>query len=295
MFYLSPKSLGLILTLFAATGFALKTILAKLAYSYGIDPLTLLTLRMGVAGTAFSSVLAYNLVAKRWNLRLSQKRWLLICWLSLFGYYLSSFLDFSGLVYVDANLGRMILFLYPTIVVILNSIIRREKIALHIWLALILCYAGIALMLIPSFSHSSNNIIKGSLLIFSGALTYSVYLVAVDRYFKTTDIIMYITLVMIISSLCVFTHFFISHDITTLSVPFPVYLLALIMGLFSTVLPGYAISAGIALIGASKAATVSMSGPVLTLVMSYLILGESISLIQFVGMVLVILGVAKVK
>jgi drug/metabolite transporter (DMT)-like permease len=280
----------------AATGFALKTILAKMAYAYQVDPITLLTLRMGAAGSAFLGVLLYNvLVTRRWSLALGAKGWAVISALSFFGYYLSSFLDFSGLVFVDANLGRMILFLYPTMVVLLNSALKRERISPSAWLALALCYLGIILMLLPGLGGSAPGFVKGCLLIFSGALTYALYLVGVDRYFNASDIVMNVTVIMTLSSIFILAHFLATHDVASLSVPAPVYFLSGVMGLFSTVLPGYAISAGIALIGASKAATISMIGPVITLVLSRLILGETIGLVQVLGMAMVMAGVSKVK
>jgi drug/metabolite transporter (DMT)-like permease len=294
--HLSNQRLGVILTLAAATGFALKTILAKLAYGYGVDPVTLLTLRMAVGGSCFLSILLYNtLGTRRWSLSLGRRGWLVVAVLSFFGYYLSSLLDFSGLVYIDANLGRMILFLYPTMVVLLNSAVKRQKISGYTWLALVLCYLGILLMLVPNLGPGQNDFAKGCLLIFASALTYALYLVGVDRYFKTDNIVMFITIIMVLSAIFIMIHFLLTHNIFSLSVPVPVYLLALLMGIFSTVLPGYAISAGIAMIGASKAATISMVGPVITLALSYLILGETIGPIQVVGMVLVILGVSRVK
>jgi drug/metabolite transporter (DMT)-like permease len=296
MLNLSTERIGIILTLAAATGFALKTILTKLAYGYGIDSITLLTLRMTIAGAAFLAIFIYNsAILRRWKLPTKRQDWFLIFFLSFFGYYLSSYFDFSGLVYIDANLGRMILFLYPSIVVILNSIIKHEKIQSFTWLALAICYIGILMMLIPNLSSGQKDFVKGCALVFAGALTYAVYLVSVDRYLNIGNIVMYITLIMTLSSVFILCHFFLAHDLGDLRVPLPVYLLCLIMAFFSTVLPGYAISAGIAMIGASKAASISMIGPVITLALSYLILGESIGPVQVTGMALVVIGISKAK
>jgi drug/metabolite transporter (DMT)-like permease len=106
---------------------------------------------------------------------------------------------------------------------------------------------------------------------------------------------MNVTVIMTLSSVFILAHFLATHEAASLAVPSEVVWLSLIMGLFSTVLPGYAISAGIAMIGASKAATISMIGPVLTLILSHLLLGETIGLIQIAGMVLVMAGVSRVK
>ncbi|MDR1049499.1 MAG: DMT family transporter [Deltaproteobacteria bacterium] len=289
--------LGVILTLTAAVGFALKTILAKLAYRHGIDPLTLLTLRLTVAGSVFASVLFYNVAVKKiWDLRFSARQWLTILALAFFGYYLSALLDFMGLVTVDANLGRMILFLYPTLVVLINAFIAGQKVRAHVWAALVLCYGGVALMVLPNLVLSPGpGFAKGCLLIFSSAVAYAGYLVGVDRFFLTSNVVRFITVILTISSLLVLVHFFAVRDPGLLVLPGEVYWLALLMGVFSTVIPCYAISAGIAMIGASRASAISMIGPVVTLLMSVMILGESVGPLQIVGMVLIIVGVSRVR
>ncbi|MDR1394661.1 MAG: DMT family transporter [Deltaproteobacteria bacterium] len=286
---------GIFLVLFAAAGFAGKTILAKLAFRYGVDPLTLLTLRMLIAGVFFAAVLGINVHRGRWQLKLTRKQWILITLMGIGGYYLSSYLDFAGLYYVDANLGRMILFLYPTMVVILNSFISRTKFSSSAKISLTICYLGLFLMMSPNLGRPQRDFLLGSSLILCSALTYAVYLVGVDHFFKDQGINFFVSLIFGVSSAAVFIHFSLLRPLASLRQPSEVYWLVLLMALVSTVLPIYALSAGLAKIGAPRAATLSMAGPIATLFMGIYILDEKVAGIQILGMFLMILGVSRIK
>ena len=291
----STQRLGFILVLISAFAFAAKTILAKLCYRYGADPVTVLAIRMAFAGAFFGTVMAVNLISGRWSLKFTGRQWLWAIVLGLCGYYISSLLDFTGLVYVDAYLGRMILFLYPTLVVVINSLIRRQPVSSATWLALSLCYGGIFMMMLPNMGGESQNIWLGAGLIFASALIFALYLVGVERLMKSIDPIRFTSLVMCISCLGVMVHFLIVRSPGDLSVPQPVFIYGFIMGIFSTVLPIYALAMGITRIGASKAAMISMMGPVLTTVMGIAILDERLAPVQIVGMALVMAGVWRIR
>lgn len=292
----SPRSqkIGLILTLLSAFTFASKTILVKMSYRYGVDPITVLALRMAFAGSIFGVILAYNVFRGHWDLHLPPRQWVWVILLGVFGYYLSALMDFSGLAYIDASLGRMILFLYPTMVVLLNALLLRQPIKHSVWVALSICYGGILLMMAPNMGGEQKNIWLGSGLVFGSAMLYALYLVAVDRLLKDISAAKFTSLVMCVSCLAVLIHFLVVKDLKSLEVPMPVIINGLVMGSISTVLPIYTLTAGIARIGASKAAMVSMFGPVLTMIMGVGLLGETLLPIQIVGMILVIAGVVRV-
>jgi len=291
---ISRQQVGVALTVLSAFAFASKTILAKMAFLYGVDAITVLALRMGFAGIFFAAILIYNLVRGRWSLRLPPGQWPRIVLLGVFGYYVSAFLDFSGLVYIDASLGRMILFLYPTLVVVINSFLKRQTIRLSTWLALGLCYGGIFLMLVPNLGGEQPNIWLGSALVFAAALVYAFYLVGVDRLLTAIEPALFTSLVMCVSCLSVIIHYLLTKNLADLAVPAPVLLNGLVMGIFATVMPIYALTAGIARIGASKSAMVSMVGPALTLVMGVMLLDERLLAVQLAGMLLVMAGVWRV-
>ncbi|MDR2338878.1 MAG: DMT family transporter [Deltaproteobacteria bacterium] len=294
---LSRYQKGALLTLLAAFFFAGKTILVKLAYLEGADPVSLIALRMCIAGACFIFILAFNLARGRWKLDLGRKQWLMVAILGIMGYYLSAYLDLLGLFYIDATLGRMILFLYPTMVVIIHAVIVREMLPGRVVLALALSYLGLVLMMAPNLGPGpQEGFWKGCGLVFLSALVYSFYLTGVDRYFGTVNMGLFISLAMCCSCLVVFAQYIIASPVTgLLDFNAKVYIYVLILGTLSTVLPIYAMSMGIALMGASKAAIYNMTGPIMTMLMGVALLGERPGLLGFLGALMIIVGVAKAR
>jgi drug/metabolite transporter (DMT)-like permease len=297
MIRISDENLGLILAVLAAVGFAAKTVLAKLCFNYGADPVVVLALRMSFAGPIFAGILFFNLARKRWTLKLTRGQWLWVAALALLGYYLSPLLDFSGLKYVDATLGRMILFIYPTLVVLINLVLTRRRLDPSLCLALAFSYGGLGLMMVPRLSGSPAGFGFGCALIFGAAVTFAFYLVAMEKIFKTVNVSLFTTIVLSLSCLAVLIHFSLTRPLaeSLSATPAPVVFYGAAMGLVSTVMPVYAMNFGIARLGASRAALVGLLGPVITFILCFFILDERLTLIQFAGMILVIFGISRMK
>ena len=136
---------GLLCAVLAAVGFSGKAILVKLAYRYGVDAETLLALRMAFSLPFFLGM-AWIGVGRAAS-PLTPRDWGWLCRLGLLGYYLASYLDFLGLRYISAGLERLILFVYPTLVVLLAALWLGQPLTRRMLGALALCYAGIALAL----------------------------------------------------------------------------------------------------------------------------------------------------
>src|SRR5512143_2737499 len=167
--------LGVIFALLAAVGFSAKAILVKLAYLDHVDAVTLLALRMVFAVPVFIGVALW--ARQHHAAPLTRHEWLLVLVLGLIGYYLSSFLDFLGLEYISAGLERLILFLYPTLTVILSALVYRRAIGGKVLAAMALSYAGIALVFLHDQGANRGSVALGALMVFASTLTYSVYLV----------------------------------------------------------------------------------------------------------------------
>ena len=109
-------------------GFSVKAILIKLAYAwYPIDALTLLTLRMLFSAPFFIAMAWWSSRPPRARV-LTRADWKIFVALGFIGYYLASLLDFMGLAYITAALERLVLFLYPTMVVVLSALVLRKPI-----------------------------------------------------------------------------------------------------------------------------------------------------------------------
>ncbi|HEY8354861.1 MAG TPA: DMT family transporter [Methylophilaceae bacterium] len=285
--------IGIAFALLAAVGFSGKAILVKLAYQSPVDAVTLLALRMLFSVPVFVGVALW--AAFRHAVPLTRKDQWLVLALGLLGYYLSSLLDFLGLQYISAGLERLILFLYPTMTVILLALLQRKTIGRQIKLALALSYAGIALVFVHDANLQGDGVVLGTTLVFLSTLSYSLYLVGAGNAIQRIGTMRFTAYAMIIASLACILQFAVTHPLSALDLPARVYGLAFVMAVFSTVLPVFMLSYAIRHIGSGNASLIGAIGPVSTIAMAYLFLGEHVSWLQIAGSVLVLVGVLIVS
>lgn len=281
---------GVILALLAAVGFSAKAILVKLAYLDGVDAITLLALRMAFSVPFFIGVAMW--IQRQAAEPLTTHDKLLVLVLGLIGYYLSSLLDFLGLQYISAGLERLILFLYPTMTVILSALIYKRAIGKKVMLAMALSYAGIALVFLHDVGvKQGGSIVLGATLVFFSTLSYSTYLVGVGHAIKRIGTTRFTAYAMVVASVASLLQFVVMRPVSALDLPLHVYQLSLAMAIFSTVLPVFMLSYAIRRIGSGSASLIGSIGPVSTIYMAYLFLNETISLLQIAGSSLVLAGV----
>ena len=276
--------------MFAAIGFSAKAIMVKLAYSEPIDALTLLTLRMAFSAPIFLAVALWS-GRQTHRVALTRKDWLAILVLGLIGYYLSSLLDFTGLQYVSAGLERLILFLYPTLVVLLTAVLFKQRFGRREINALVISYLGIALVYSQDAQHGDAQVALGASLIFLSTLTYSLYLVGAGYFIARIGTIRFTAYAMTVASAATLLQFGLTHPLAALKVSTRIYSLGLGMAVLSTVLPVFMLSAGMRLIGSGRTAMIGSLGPVSTILLAHWILGETLSAPQIGGLVLVLTGV----
>lgn len=287
--------IGVTFALLAAVGFSAKAIFVKLAYlDASVDAVTLLALRMAFSVPFF---IAVALWAKYQHAEpLSRHDRLLVLGLGLLGYYASSFLDFLGLEYITAGVERLILFLYPTMTVILTSVIFRRAITRTTLAAMALCYAGIALVFLhEAGAKQGGSLALGAGLVFASTLTYSGYLVGAGHAIRRIGATRFTAYAMVVASAASLVQFAVTHPLHALALPARVYGLSVGLAIFSTALPVFMLSYAIRRIGSGNASLIGAIGPVSTIYMAYLILGESLSLMQIFGSALVLGGVLIVS
>jgi len=282
--------IGMALALLAALFFSIKAIFVKLAYQYGVDAITLLTLRMAFALPVFIAVAIIE-HRKTGAQQITLRQSMSIIGLGLVGYYLASMLDFVGLQYVSAGIERLILFLFPTFTVLLSMLFLGRRVSLVEIGALILSYIGIALAVGQEVSLDDENSLFGVALVFGSTLAYAVYLIGSGELIPRIGSRRFMAYAMIVSCLAVIGQFIVSRDITVLDQPVEVYGYGLAIAFFSTVLPAFMLAAAIHRIGASHTAIIGGIGPVATIVLAVIVLGESMSALQVGGALLVVAGV----
>lgn len=258
----------------------------------GITALPLLTFRM-LFSLPFYLMAAFFASRQQENVKFTTKEWLLIFFLGIIGYYLSSLFDFMGLQYVSAGIERLILFLYPTFVVLINAILFRQLVTSHQKIALLLTYTGIGIAYFGEIrlTETDPNFIWGSVLIFICAVTYTSYLVGSGRLIPKMGPSKFTAYVMLAATIGVLIHFFTVSDYRSLHLTKELTVYSLMLAIIATVIPSFLIASGMKKIGANNTAIVTSIGPVSTILQAHWILGEQIFTEQIIGTTLVIGGV----
>jgi drug/metabolite transporter (DMT)-like permease len=295
--------IGYGLVLLGALGFSAKAIIIKLAYNAnaGVDAITLMALRMLFALPFFLLVALWH-NKKSSALPLNKRQWGLVIVLGLMGYYIASYLDFIGLQYISAGLERVIIFLYPTFVVLFSALVYRRRITARVGIALGLSYIGTMLVFVEHLSVASSGLLLGSGLVLGSAIIFSWFVMGSGVMTQRIGSARFTAYTMTVACVATLVHFTFRHGaaLTQLSsLPYTewerIYSLALIMAVFSTVLPAFFMNAGIRRIGAGSASIISTTGPIVTLILAYMLLGEAITPVQLVGTFFVLAGVYVVS
>lgn len=271
--------------------FATKAILVKLAYKEHINAQTMLLLRMSFSVPVYLCILLLPQNFSKIK-SLSLKEHLMIISLGIVGYFLSSLFDFVGLQYITANLERLILFAYPTMVVLISSFILKKKISKAQWYAIIITYIGIFITLFEKIQFQNSSLeLYGILLIFASALTYALYLIGSGELLTKIGTVPFTAYAMVISSVFVIIYAQFTSTTPLQLIPQNVYFIGIIMAIFATIIPSFLISYAIKNANASSVSIIGSIGPVFTILLSYFILNESMSIFQIIGGIIILLGV----
>lgn len=294
----SANKQGFAFAIGAALLFSCKPIIIKWAYGYGIDALSLMLLRMALALPVYL-VIGAVLIRKQ-KLKLPFKHWFGAAFIGLFGYYLASFLDLKGLELANAQLERIILYAYPTLVVILGAIIFKHKVSKQQMGALALCYAGIICIFLQDLSLQGEQVVHGSLLILLSALSYAIYMLFSKKHIDRLGSLLFTCISMASATFATIIHTGIvltvsSLDSTSWEFSNELMAIVLLLTFAATVIPSFMISEAVKRIGAANAALTGTVGPIMTSIMAVVLLGEIFTLYHGLGMVLVILGVSRLK
>jgi drug/metabolite transporter (DMT)-like permease len=289
---LSPHAVGIVLALSGAMAFSGKAIIVKLSYLYGVDAVTVIMYRMLLA-------LPFFVAMAWWASRqphaianpLSRRDLLAIAGLGMLGYYLASFLDFLGLQTVTASLERLIIYLNPTLVMLLSALIYKHRIQPKRAWAMAISYAGVLLVFAHEVSFSGAGVVLGSAYVLASALAYAFYLMFSGQMVKRIGALRLVGLASIVACVCCLLQFAILKPWSDALVQPQVLWLALLNATVCTVAPVVFIMLGIERIGASLTAQVGMVGPMSTITLGVVVLGEPVNMWIVLGTVLVLSGV----
>jgi drug/metabolite transporter (DMT)-like permease len=291
-------STGLVLALSAAFLFSTKPILIKWLYGVGMTALPLMGLRLVIALPLYIivGVVMWGRLANKPSLRD-------VCnaaAIGLLGYYLASYLDLSGLEYVSAQLERLMLYAYPSMVVIMGALFFGAKVNRSIIPALILTYAGLAVM----YGHDLNiapvgtdpaDITKGTLLILASALSFSLYVLFSKKSIARLGSLLFTSIAMGSATIGTIVHYAIVEGAVMPDMTAQIWGGVLILAIMATVVPSFMVSEAIKRIGPAKTSVSGTIGPVMTTIMAIMFLGEPFGWLTALGMALVMLGVTRLQ
>ena len=279
---------GLAIAIGGAVLFSTKAIVAKLMYRYQVDAITVIALRMMFSVPVFAAIAIWQMRNK--PALSGADRWRLVA-MGLVGYYLSSTLDFLGLQYISVGLERLILFLTPTFVLLFTSLFWKRHISRMQWLALAVSYCGIVLVFAHDLQSGMGTVVTGASLVLGAAIAYAAYLLMSGELVQRIGATRLVSYAMCVASVACIAQFFVLRPAAMLVQPAPIYWLSLVNGIFCTLLPVFMTMVAVQRIGAATASQAGMVGPVSTLFLGALVLGEPITAIQLGGTALVLGGI----
>jgi drug/metabolite transporter (DMT)-like permease len=287
---LAPRAVwpGLVLASLGAIAFSGKAIIVKLAYRHGVDAVTLITYRMLFALPLFVALAWW---AGRGKAALTRRDWTTVLGLGVTGYYLASFLDFAGLAYITASFERLILYLNPTLVLAMGVVFFKRRVTKRQLIALGVSYCGVLLVFGHEITLMGAHVALGASLVFASAVSYAVYLVYSGEEVKRLGALRLTGLATTVACLCCILQFVILRPMSALAVAPEVIWLSVLNATLCTFAPVLMVMMAIERIGATMAAQTGMIGPLSTILMGVVILGEPFTVWIAAGTLLVLAGI----
>ena len=286
------RGAGLLLALAGSIAFSGKAIIVKLAYRYGVDAVTVIMYRMLFSLPLFLALAWWATYRSAQPVRpLNRRDWLGILGLGFSGYYAASMLDFWGLQYISASLERLILYLNPTLVLLLGWLLYRRRISGQQYGAMALSYAGMLLVFGHELSFEGSATLIGGMLVFGSAVSYAVYLVFSGELVKRHGSLRLVGLATSVACLLCLLQFLLLKPLSAALVAPEVIWLSLLNAVACTAAPVVMVMMAIERIGPGLTAQAGMIGPLSTIAMGALVLGESLNGWIVAGTALVLSGV----
>jgi drug/metabolite transporter (DMT)-like permease len=283
------KGAGLLFALAGAMTFSGKAIIVKLSYRYGVDAVTVIMLRMLFALPLFLLMAWW---AGRGRPALERRDWLGVLGLGVSGYYLASFLDFVGLQYITASLERLILYLNPTLVLLLGWLLYRRAWTRVQIAGMAVSYTGVLLVFGQELRLEGSNVPLGALLVFLSTVSYAVYMVYSGQLVRRLGSLRLVGLATSVACvLCIAQYVVLRPVADAFTVAPQVIWLSLLNALLCTAVPVLLVMMAIERVGAAATSQAGMVGPISTIMLGVWLLDEPFTLWLAAGTVLVIAGI----
>jgi drug/metabolite transporter (DMT)-like permease len=293
---------GYLLAFFGAALFSTKAIFIKTAYQEASElaPLTLLAIRMGFALPLYALILVWALRKRQKTsaepLVLSMSHIVMAVLMGMIGYYLASMLDFTGLLYITAQLERLILFTYPMFIMVLGALFFGKTMTRKGVISMALAYTGIAIVFLRGSIASGDHVVVGSLLVVGAALSFAFFQLLATGHIKKIGSVVFTCIAMMGAGAGILLHFIVAGLVSGqlsahLSQPVSVWLIGAGIGVVATLLPSFMINIALGRIGAQAVAVLGMVSPIITIVLAVVLLNEPFMWVDGLGTVITIIGI----
>jgi drug/metabolite transporter (DMT)-like permease len=282
---------GIFMLVIANICFSAKAVIIKLLYREGISTESVIALRMVIA-LPFYLGTALWLGRREQNIRLTVREWLAISGLGILSYYISSMLDFMGLQYVTAGVERLVLYTYPTMVLLFSVVLFKQKVTLTQVLALVITYTGVILAFVAEKGFGAQrDLVRGGLLVFTCAITYSIYVVYTGQYARKVGSAKFTCYAVLAATVPAVIQSWWCEGLDIFHFSEKVYELGIWLAVVATVIPTFLIVEGIRVVGANNSGIIGFVGPVSTIALANIFLGEPVTPLQLVGTAVVLAGI----
>lgn len=286
----NPNVHGIVLAILAANFFSSKVLLVKLAYAEGASPMLVLGLRMATALPFFAGILLWVL-AKRAGPRPKGGDYFGMTLLGLVGYYLASVLDFHGITYLTSSMERLLLYLYPSFLVLIRSSLERSLPSRREVMALLLAYTGLGLVYYDEQQFTSSNVLLGSALVLGSSLCYAGYLYFSGRYVEKFGSRLFASYSTTVSCLAIMLHSLLVQGEGGSDLSLRLLVICLVIGIFCTVVPTMVLHHAVSLIGSAKVGILGTTGIFAPFILGILLFGEPLTATRVAGTSLILASV----
>lgn len=283
---------GYALAIGGAVLFSTKGVFIKLAYQSGVGVETVLALRMLVAVPIYLVILFFVLTREpEMRAKLTPLRILAAAAVGSLGYYVASFLDFAGLVFVTAQYERLVLFTYPFFTFALGLMFFGDKMNWRLLPAMAVSWLGLLVIFGWNLLNQADGLVIGTTLVLTSAITFALYQHLARRAMDRVGTRLFTCIGMSAAGLLAISHNTIQHGLDGFAGLSPeVWAYGLALGILGTILPSFMLNHAISRIGARATSATGNFGPVMTVIMAVLILGEPFTLTHGIGTALVVAG-----
>ena len=292
---------GVVLGITAAILYSLKAVFVKLAYlpsegvSEQLPPITLMMLRLGFSFPVYLVILVW--VWRKAAVKPTVGQCGLAMLAGVMAYYGCTWLDFSGLQYITAQLERLLLFTYPAFVILFGALFFGGRLTTWGLAAVALAYSGLAVVFIGGDITESSNLWLGSGLVLASAMLFALFQLIAKTFIDKIGAELFTCLAMLGAAAAIFSHFLLNSlnangVSAALDLPVRIYWLGLTIAVFSTLLPSFFMNIAIGRLGAQRVAMLGMVGPIATIFVAIWVLDEPFGIWDGVGTAVTFAGIA---